>query len=333
MPRRSSGPKLWFDKARNTWTIVDGRKRSRTGFGAGETAGAEAALGDYIASKHTIRGGPNPLLSDVLSAYADEKLAGKVSEVHILYDIAKLATWWGTKRTEDINSTTCREYVRHRNGVVPSRRELAFLNAAVNNWHAEHGPLKALPVINLPPKPAARSHWLTREQAAVFLWNARGTPHLCRFFIIGWHTGSRGSVICGLRWSMVELKTGIMQRKPPGAPQPKNKQSPPVRMGKRLMAHMRRWKKMDGKKAEFVITYQGKRVNNPHRAWDETRIAAGLPKSVTPHILRHTRATNLMQQGISTWEAARSLGMSTAILESVYGHHHPDWQRNAADVR
>src|SRR5258705_6118677 len=105
MPRRSSGPKLWFDKARNSWSIIDGRKRSRTGFGAEETARAEEALGHYIASKHTIRDGPNPLLSDVLSAYSDEKLAGKVSEAHILYDIGHLTKWWGAKCVSEISST------------------------------------------------------------------------------------------------------------------------------------------------------------------------------------------------------------------------------------
>jgi integrase len=333
MPRRSSGPKLWWDKARETWTIIDGRKRSRTGFGAEETARAEAALGDYIASKHTIRDGPNPLLSDVLSAYCDEKLAGKVSEAHILYDIAHLTKWWGTKCVLEISSITCKAYVKHRKGIISARRELAFLGAAVKHWHAEHGPLRAVPVVVLPAAPEARSDWLTREQAARFLWQARKTPHLARFFIIGWYTGTRRSKICGLRWSMVDLKTGIMQRSAPGTPQPKNKKAPPVKMGKRLMAHMRRWKRMDGKKADFVITYQGKRVKNPIRVWTETRLRAKLPAYVTPHILRHTRATNMMQQRIDPWEASKALGMSLQMLTDRYGHHHPDWQKDASEAR
>jgi integrase len=334
MPRRSSGPKLWYDKARNSWTIIDGRKRSRTGFGAEETARAEAALGDYIASKHTIRSGPNPLLADVLSAYSDEKLAGKISEAHILYDIAHLTKWWGTKCVAEINSTTCKAYVKHRKGIVSARRELAFLGASVKHWHAEHGPLKALPVVILPPAPHHREHWMTREQAARFLWEARKkSKHLARFFIIGWYTGTRRSKICGLRWSMVDFKTKIMQRRPPGELEAKNKKAPPVRMGERLMAHMKRWKRMDGKKAEFVITYQGKRVKNPIRIWDETRIAAKLPTYITPHILRHTRATNMMQQRKDPWESSKALGMSLEMLTKRYGHHHPDWQKDVSETR
>jgi integrase len=60
---------------------------------------------------------------------------------------------------------------------------------------------------------------------------------------------------------------------------------------------------------------------------------AGLPQYVTPHILRHSRATTLMKAGVSLWEASKALGMSVAVLESTYGHHHPDWQKDAADAR
>ncbi len=333
MPRRSSGPHLWFDKERQSWTIVDGSQRSRTGFNTEETARAEAALADYIASKHTIADGPNPLLSDVLAAYSDEKLAGKLSESHILYDISNLNKWWGTKHTTDVNSANCKAYVRHRKGIVSARRELAFLGAAIAHWNAEHGPLKSVPTVVLPPAPPPRTHWITRDEAARFLWVARKTPHLARFFIIGWYTGTRRAKICGLRWSMVNLKTGIMLRQPPGVPEPKNKKAPPVRMGQRLMAHLRRWKRMDGKNAEYIITYKGKPIRRPVRTWEKARKEAKLPSYVTPHVLRHTRATNMMQQRKDPWEASKALGMSLEMLSRVYGHHHPDWQRDVAETR
>jgi len=57
---------------------------------------------------------------------------------------------------------------------------------------------------------------------------------------------------------------------------------------------------------------------------------AGLSGKVTPHTLRHTAATWLMQAGVDLWEAAGFLGMSVQILERVYGHHHPAHLRNAA---
>ena len=57
--------------------------------------------------------------------------------------------------------------------------------------------------------------------------------------------------------------------------------------------------------------------------------AAGLDNDVTPHVLRHTCATWLMQSGVDLWHAAGFLGMTVQQLEAGYGHHHPDYQQEA----
>lgn len=53
----------------------------------------------------------------------------------------------------------------------------------------------------------------------------------------------------------------------------------------------------------------------------------GIP---TPHILRHTRATLMLQAGLSPREVGEYLGMSTKMVEEVYGHHHVEFQTGAA---
>lgn len=40
-----------------------------------------------------------------------------------------------------------------------------------------------------------------------------------------------------------------------------------------------------------------------------------------------------MKNGVSLWEASKQLGMSVAVLESVYGHWHPDFGGNAPNAR
>lgn len=332
MPRRSSGPRLWFDKKRGTWTIIDGRSRRRTGFTLEQTRPAEKFLGEYIASKHVVRDSATPFIADVLSAYATEHLAHKVSGSHILYDIRKLGKWWGEMRVAEISAKTCRAYVAHREAPGCSRRELAFLNAAIVYWHKEHGPLRTVPVVVLPPKPSPRKNFMTRNDAARFLLFARKTPHLARFFIIGWYTGSRRDVIAGTKWSMIDFKAETMQRKEKGWVETK-KRAPPVRMGARLMAHLKRWRRLDGKDVVYVINWRGKRIARPISSWDRVRQEAGLPEYVTPHILRHSRATHMMQQGVDAWQAANALGMSLEVLTKVYGKHHPDWQKDAANAR
>ena len=51
-----------------------------------------------------------------------------------------------------------------------------------------------------------------------------------------------------------------------------------------------------------------------------------------PHTLRHTAATWLMQLGVDFWVASGYLGMTVETLTTVYGHHHPDFQKAVKDA-
>ncbi|MEJ0095155.1 MAG: tyrosine-type recombinase/integrase [Methylocella sp.] len=68
-----------------------------------------------------------------------------------------------------------------------------------------------------------------------------------------------------------------------------------------------------------------------NKAFSRAVADAGLGQDVTPHVLRHTAATWSMQNGTDLWEAADLLGMTVKTLERVYGHHHPNYQKDAAD--
>ena len=59
---------------------------------------------------------------------------------------------------------------------------------------------------------------------------------------------------------------------------------------------------------------------------------AGITRNVTPHMLRHTCATWLMQKGVDKNEACAFLGMTIRTLERHYEHHHPDYQKGARDA-
>jgi integrase len=135
----------------------------------------------------------------------------------------------------------------------------------------------------------------------------------------------------GLEWRQVDIDGKVMYRTRKGERSHEKKQAPPVRLGRRILGHLKRWKRLDGP-AVYVCHYNGARVTKMRRSWAAARERAGLDDEVTPHTLRHTRATWLMQAGVPIWQAAGALGMSTEILQTVYGKHDPDWQRDAAEV-
>lgn len=188
--------------------------------------------------------------------------------------------------------------------------------------------------------------------------------HVARFIVLGLRTGTRRAALFGLQWmpntvgGWVDLDRGVMHRRGRGVTETKKRQ-PPTRLGRRLRVHLARWKVVDDVARQaaiarfikaggdvssapalfmHVVSFRGQPVGSIRRGWDMAVDLAWLNPAhsgearVTPHILRHTRATWLMQEGVDIWEAAGSLGMSVKMLQDNYGHHHPDWQKTAAEV-
>jgi integrase len=183
----------------------------------------------------------------------------------------------------------------------------------------------------MPRAPGPRTRWLTRAEASRLLGAAHRVEYLKRLILLGLHTGSRPGVLLALKWDQIDLKTGVMLRRPQMTAGASNKQAPPVRLGRKILGHLRRWHRMDGGICALVVHYNGQQISSPHTSWRKACHAAGL-QNVKPHTLRHTRATWLMQKGASVWEVAGHLGMTVKTLESTYGHHHADYQGTVADL-
>ncbi|HRF08539.1 MAG TPA: tyrosine-type recombinase/integrase [Xanthobacteraceae bacterium] len=260
----------------------------------------------------------------------------------------------------DITGARCRAYEKHRGKKGGARRDLEDLRAAINH-HAEEGLHRAIVNVQLPEKGEPRDRWLTRDEAAKLLWVcwrareqqrrkrafgkrahklAKQLPtakhtlrHLARFILIGLYTGSRATPIACASFhaaagrSYIDLAQGMFYRRPEGARITKKRQ-PPVPIPDRLLAHMRRWKRK-GIADQYAVEWHGEPVKSVKTAMKSAVAKAQLPGKISPHTLRHTAATWLMQAGTDMWQAAGYLGMSLEMLERVYGHHHPDYMSEA----
>jgi integrase len=322
----SKGPRLYRDPQRGTYTIRDGNHSVRTG--TSDAAEAERLLASYIGQKHAPEPGRerDPQIAEVIAVYAKEVAPRCARPMSVKSELMALLDYWGDRRVSDITSRACRGFKSGR-----GRRDLETLRAAVRYWHKEYGPLTSVPVVTLPPKPAPRERWLTRSEAARLLWASRRTEHLKRFVLLGLSTGTRAGALFGLKWSWIE--NGVMRRRAPGEREKRNKRTPPVRLSKRLQAFLRRWHAKDGSPADgFVVHVDGRPLTHVRRAWASALADAKLGRDVIPHTMRHSRATWLMQRGVPIWEASAALGMTPTMLQEVYGHHHPDFQKEAAEI-
>ena len=275
------------------------------------------------------------MIADVLAVYGDEVAPQKRTAKLIGYKIGKLLEWWGDKPVTYISEDTCREYAAARAN-TGAGGDLKTLRAAIRHWHEsrKYGPLAYLPKIWTPAEPDPRERYLTRDEAARLLKAAKPYRHLRRLILLGLYTGSRPGVILALNWDQIDLKAGVLTRV--RGPQAKNKKAPRVRLGRRILGHLRRWHRIDGGKGPVCYFedhwHPGKRqVVDPHGAWRKVVKAAGL-EGVTRHTLRHTRATWMAQKGVSLFEAAGFLGMTVKTLEKVYAHHDPRHQEHAANI-
>nr|WP_239025321.1 tyrosine-type recombinase/integrase [Rhodoligotrophos defluvii] len=100
-----------------------------------------------------------------------------------------------------------------------------------------------------------------------------------------------------------------------------NKRRPPAPIPDRLVPHLRRWRRLT---TNGPVEYFGKLLLKERRAFTRARLLAGLDGDVTPHVLRHTCATWLLQARVPMWEVAGFLGTSEAVIRKTYGHHSPD---------
>jgi integrase len=273
-------------------------------------------------------------VADILAAYATDVAATRKSAVNISYNIGNLLRWWGQKRAGEITGRNCRAYAATKTAPAAAA-DLKTLRAACNHWSREYAALSPAPVVWKPEEGRPRERWLTRSELARLLQAARNVPHVRRFIIVAYYTGSRPGVVLRLQWDQLDLSKGVMARIRPGeAVGSSKKRAPPVRLGRRIIAHLTRWRLHDMAQ-EPPVTYlchlNGKPVEDPHASWARVVKAAGL-EGVTRHTLRHTRATHLMQAGVDVWEAAGFLGMTVKTLETTYAKHHPSFQERAANV-
>lgn len=204
----------------------------------------------------------------------------------------------------------------------------------------------------MPPKPPRKEdYWLTRKQVAERIRAARRLklPHVARLLLIGVYTGTRPGAILGLSWprntrtGYFDLERRIIHRKAIETRETKTLQ-PKARIHDRLYLHLIRWQKADAAAGgTHVITFKGVPMKKFRPSWVSVAIEAGHAKPSPcnrfwivddgPHILRHTAVTWHLQAGISYHETAGFVGMSAETIEKHYGHHSPDFQRNAATTR
>lgn len=207
-----------------------------------------------------------------------------------------------------------------------ARRELGVLATALR-WGRKNDRLGGarMPEIELPPGGEPRAMFLD-QRVEEELWelasrdtDGRGRlSRIARFICVGLSTGARKSAIEKLTWDRVDLSRQIIDfRDPEMRVTKKRRVATPI--NSRLLPVLERAARERRARDAFVLDHGGS-VRAP---WATFMTKHGFER-VTPHILRHTRITLLLQAGVTIWDVSALVGASPGVIQQVYGHHVAD---------
>lgn len=256
-----------------------------------------------------------------------------------------IRSFFGSLKINQLNRQLGRDYVNHRRKVGVKRidkngkekkspvsnatiaKQLSILNAALNHIRRE-GWIGEVPVMQLPPPPPPKDKWMNQDQVRTFV-NALKTPHIKLFALLALHTLSRKTAVLQLKWSQVDMENRLIDYNVPGRVRT-NKRRVPVPINNILFAALQ--EALELGQTDYVIEFRGEPLLDIKKAF--ARVASSKEVDmpwVTPHILRHTGATLMAQQGVPLWQIAGIMGDNLNTVMKHYAKHHPDYLKEAVN--
>jgi integrase len=360
MPRPNLGPRLKRnDRGIHEIHWTENGRSLRRSTGTSHLPSAEKVLGNFLLldEREKLKEEANGALL-VCAVLGDEHAPAKdywhehvapnvVDKDSARYAYTKLMKHFGHLAVADIMPSDVTAYVEARRAGRIGRpsvnhtisRELSVLNAAINHAVKEKRLPKAdQPFIKLPGTSPPRDRWLTHAEADALLSAAlervdprtpKDTlPRVYRFIALALNTASRKSALLGLQRRQVSLSSGMIYLNPAGRAQTK-KHRPRVPISDELRPILERTLREIGDKDDAYLLDHGGEIRT---AFENAVERAGLSRDVTPHTLRHTKATWMAQAGVSLFDIAGVLGDSVETVTKTYAHHHPDFLRSAINA-
>lgn len=230
-----------------------------------------------------------------------------------------------------ITHEMCLEHIeaRRANGIQDGtiHTELGHLGMVLN-WGVKRGIIAKAPHVSRPPKPEAKTHWLTREQVHAVI-DAAGLPHVRLYLILMITTSARVGALLELTWSRVDIPGGRIHLANPDDPV-RRKSRATVPINRTAMAALTEAR--SGALTRHVIEWNGRPVKSVKKSLRGAYRRAGIDASGA-HIFRHSAAVWMAEAGVDIRKIAEYLGhRDTKATERIYARFRPDHLADAAEV-
>jgi Phage integrase family len=356
MPKANSGPKLVTVRQKGwsralfyiQWTEAGRSKRHGTGIPAANPDAAQAYFREWLReATRARRNGPRDpdqvRLADVIEDYVSEHGGDVVAADTLAVAARPLLYFFRNDTIATMTTMRVQEYWEWRRGhsikVIDKEtgvvevverliadgtviRELGgTLRPAIQHAIKQRRLVAGVCHVPVPSAPPGREYWITRSEAARFLWETRRDKrarlHLPLYAMIALYSGQRRGAVLDLTWLQVDLVRGRIDFNPPGRVQTR-KGRPIIPIPRPLLAALTRAHRRAS--CEFVIAYRGERVADVKTGFNSAAERAGIP-DCTSHTLRHTAGTWMAQRGVPLYQIAGYLGHSEQRTTELYAHH------------
>lgn len=300
---------------------------------------AERFRASFLAGRGSPEPPQEPTIGQILDGYLADRQGHVAAYATLRYATDRLRAHLGALIPSHLTRERVRFYhaARRKEGVTvgPSTarrrkpisdgtiiRELVTLRAALR-WAERDQWIVRVPHVEVPKAPPARDRWLSRDEADRLI-AACQAAHVRLFVVMALHTAARAAALLELRWDQIDLSRRLAHL---GNGSGNKRRAIAVPINDTLAAALQ--VAGEARTTDWVIEFAGRQVRSVKSGFRGAADRAGLP-GITPHTLRHTAATWMIQAGIPFEQVARFLGNSVAMIERVYGHHSPEFLLRAA---
>jgi integrase len=237
----------------------------------------------------------------------------------------RLAPYFKAQRPDKLTDFAISHYIRHRKdagaGVATINRELSTLSHFLNRC-LEWGWIKSKPKIEKGEETRKQIVTLSAADQKRLMQAAIGDqdPLTWLFVAIAMQTGMRHSEILRIQWQEIDFDS---RRIYVGKAKAGQREQPiPLTLSDRLAKEWRQLGEPDG----YLFPTNRADAKHPHRQtmagqFRRSVERAGLDrKKVTPHVLRHTAITALVQAGVDLPTIQRVSGHKTLAMVLRYTH-------------
>ena len=216
-----------------------------------------------------------------------------------------------------------------RAGLAPAtrRRRLAAARSLMRHrGRIGARPLDARAIVPLPRLPKRLPRVLSAEQCKLLVEHPDATPLGLRdraALELLYGGGLRVSELTGLRPGDLDLERGIVRVEGKGGRQ---RVVPTGRLAaeaaRRYLARGRPYLGKSQEAAAFLLNARGRRISRQgvFRLVRNHAAAVGIEQAVTPHVLRHSFATHLLEQGADLRVVQELLGHASVATTEIYTH-------------